>query len=29
MFPNFPGDSYDESIEQMFRYMDEVDPLLR
>jgi alkanesulfonate monooxygenase SsuD/methylene tetrahydromethanopterin reductase-like flavin-dependent oxidoreductase (luciferase family) len=29
IFPNFPGDSYDESIEQMQRYMDEVDPLLR
>jgi len=28
VFPNLPGDSYDSSVEQLQRYMDEVDPLL-
>jgi alkanesulfonate monooxygenase SsuD/methylene tetrahydromethanopterin reductase-like flavin-dependent oxidoreductase (luciferase family) len=29
VFPNLPGDTYDTSIEQLHRYMTEVDPLLR
>jgi alkanesulfonate monooxygenase SsuD/methylene tetrahydromethanopterin reductase-like flavin-dependent oxidoreductase (luciferase family) len=28
LFPNFPGDSYQETQEQMFRYAEEVRPLV-